>query len=157
MPRDFLVDPKTIDLNVVADDIEGIRKYNRQRYEMEQLTAIVRFDPERGIVIGYKDVTNEEFWVRGHIPGRPLMPGAIMIEAAAQLCSYYYSRSRQDGRFIGFGGVDGVRFRGIVEPGARFVIVAKNVEMRERIAIFETQGLVGEKLVFEARIIGVPL
>ena len=41
------------------------------------------------MVLGYKDVTESEFWVRGHIPGRPLMPGVIMVESAAQLLSFF--------------------------------------------------------------------
>ena len=44
---------------------------------------------EKSQILGYKDVTDNEFWIRGHIPGRPLMPGVIMIEAAAQLCSFF--------------------------------------------------------------------
>ena len=69
---------------------------------MEQLTAIVFDDVERGICVGYKDISPDEFWVRGHMPGMPLMPGVIMCEAAAQLCSYHVqtaqSAGRRDGR-----------------------------------------------------------
>ena len=61
---------------------------------MEQLTAIVHVDPEKHLVAGYKDVGNDEFWVRGHMPGYPLMPGVLMCEAAAQLCSYYTATAR---------------------------------------------------------------
>ena len=89
MPPVALVDPATIDTSRVLVDREGIRRGNPQRFEMEQLTAIVAIDPEKHLIIGYKDVEPDEFWVRGHMPDYPLMPGVLMCEAAAQLSSYY--------------------------------------------------------------------
>src|SRR5712692_6806954 len=82
-------DPAGLDLSRILVDQEGIRRVNRQRFEMEQLTAIVHIDREQNLIAGYKDVGPDEFWVRGHMPGYPLMPGVMMCEAAAQLCSYY--------------------------------------------------------------------
>ena len=155
MPQDFLIDLSTLDLNKSIVDIETIRAIIPHRYEMEQLSGIVKFDPEQGIIVGYKDVSPKEFWVRGHIPGRPLMPGVLMLEAAAQLCTYYYKKTTQDDRFLGFGGIDKVKFRGKVVPGDRLVLIAKNRELRARRAILDTQGVVDGKLVFEGVIIGM--
>lgn len=139
--------------------LEEIRQFNQQRHEMEQLSGVLYYDPDRSLIAGYKDLTDAEFWVRGHIPGRPLMPGVVMIESAAQLCGFYFAKSNTagPGRFIGFGGVDGVKFRGTVVPGDRFVVLAKCVELRSRRAIFLTQGFVDGKMVFEGRIIGMPI
>ncbi len=53
--KDFIVDPDTLDFSRVVADIDEIRKYNPQRFEMEQLTAIVHEDPENVICVGYKD------------------------------------------------------------------------------------------------------
>ena len=89
MPPQLLFDISTIDLNHVAYDQEAIREANPQRGDMEHLNAIVYAEPSLGRVIGYKDVRDDEFWVPGHIPGRPLLPGVIMIEAAAQMASFY--------------------------------------------------------------------
>ena len=86
--KSFIVDPATIDLNHVVADIDEIRRCNQQRYEMEMLTAVVHIDPATGLIVGYKDVGESEFWVRGHMPSRPLMPGVLMCEVAAQLCSF---------------------------------------------------------------------
>lgn len=155
MSQDILIDLSTLDLNQSAIDIETIRGVIPHRYEMEQLSGIINFDPDQKIIVGYKDVSDKEFWIRGHIPGRPLMPGVLMLEAAAQLCTYYYKKTTQDDRFLGFGGIDRVKFRGKVVPGDKLILIAKNKELRSRRAIFDTQGVVDGKLVFEAVIIGM--
>jgi 3-hydroxyacyl-[acyl-carrier-protein] dehydratase len=155
MAQNILIDLSTLDLNKQIVAIEGIREVIPHRFEMEQLTGILKFDIEQGIIIGYKDISDKEFWVRGHIPGRPLMPGVLMLEAAAQLCTYYYKQTMKDDRFLGFGGIDKVKFRGKVVPGDKLIIIAKNMELRSRRAIFDTQGIVDGKLVFEGVIIGM--
>jgi 3-hydroxyacyl-[acyl-carrier-protein] dehydratase len=125
---------------------------------MEQLHAIVHVDPAQHLVIGYKDVTADEFWVRGHIPGDPLLPGVLMCEAAAQLCSYYITtHGPNPGEFIGFGGMDNVRFRGRVRPGDRLVLVAKALRIHRRGSTFNVQGFVGPTMVFQGDVMGMPL
>ena len=134
---------------------EEIRKTNAQRFEMEHLCAVTHFDTVAQEVVGYKNVSNDEFWVRGHIPGRPLLPGVIMLEALAQLTSFYIGRAIAGIGFIGFGGVDEVKFRAPVVPGQRLALVGKAVSIRSRMAVFDTQGWVDGRLVVEARITGV--
>jgi len=103
-------------------------------------------------------VTESEFWVRGHIPGRPLMPGVVMCEAAAQAASFLITHCVEKPLgFVGFGGMDAVRFRGTVVPGDRFVIVGEITDLRIRWATFRCQAFVGTKMVFEGIIYGVPL
>ena len=158
MPRELHLDPASIDWNKVIVDEEGIRKVNPQRFEMEQLTAIVLIDTEKHMIAGYKDVGADEFWVRGHLPGYPLYPGVLMCEAAAQLCSYYITtQGYARGDFVGFSGLENVRFRGQVRPGDRLLLIAKATKLHRRQTICNVQGFVGSKLVFNGDIIGVPL
>ncbi len=89
MPPPLLVDLSTIDLNKVVISKAEILKGNPQRYEFEQLDSIVHFDAEKQILVGVRDIRADEWWVRGHIPGRPLFPGVLMIEAAAQLAGLF--------------------------------------------------------------------
>ncbi len=157
--KDLLIDISTIDFNNVIADINEIRRINPQRYEMEQLTAIVYEDLEQQLCVGYKDVTREEFWIRGHMPGMPLMPGVIMLECAAQLCGYYAQKHDLLGaKIVGFGGLDDVRFRDPVIPGERLVIASKLTRVRRhRMIISRFQGFVGDSLVLEGEMKGIPI
>src|SRR5436309_3201106 len=120
MPPVPSFDVTQLDLSRVVADREAIRLVNPQRFEFEQIDAIVHVDPLEHLVIGYKDVRADEFWVRGHMPSYPLLPGVLMCEAAAQLCGYYIrSQNLMGGEFMGFGGLENVRFRSPVFPGER--------------------------------------
>lgn len=158
-PRDFIIHPSGYDLNAVVADLDEIRRYNQQRFEMEQLTAIVHEDLERGLCVGYKDTSTEDFWVRGHFPAVPLMPGVLMCEAAAQLSSYFSQKYRLlEAEMIGFGGLEEVRFREPVRPGDRLVIAVERVRVRPKAMIVcRFQGLVNENIVVDGVIKGVPL
>jgi 3-hydroxyacyl-[acyl-carrier-protein] dehydratase len=158
MPPAPLVDPASIDDSKVLLDLEQIRQVNPQRFEMEQLTAIVSIDEANKIIVGYKDVLPDEFWVRGHMPDYPLLPGVLMCEAAAQLASCYcVSTHLITEGFVGFGGMEDVRFRGQVRPGDRLLLIGKGVRLHRRQTIFEVQGFVDGNMVFHGRMIGVNL
>ncbi len=157
--KDLILDWSEYDPDRVIAGIDEIRRLNRQRYEMEQLTAVTYADSVRLICAGYKDVTHDDFWVRGHMPEFPLMPGVIMCEAAAQLSSYFAQRENLLGcDVIGFGGMDEVRFRGTVVPGDRLVVVVQSLKIRRGMMIHcRFQGFVRQSLVVEGRILGVCL
>jgi 3-hydroxyacyl-[acyl-carrier-protein] dehydratase len=157
--KDLIIDPAEYDLEQVIADVEDIRKHNPQRYELEQLTAVVLDDVERGICVGYKDTSDADVWVRGHMPGMPLMPGVFMCEAAAQLCSYFVQKHDLLGaEMVGFGGLDKVRFRGTVLPGDRLVIVCLRTKLRYGQMIrCRFQCFVRENMVCEGEIGGIPI
>lgn len=154
MPSRLLFDISAIDLNQVLFDQEAIRECNPQRGDMEHLNGIVWADPTQGRIIGYKDVRAEEFWVSGHIPGRPLLPGVLMIEAGAQLASFYTRKYVGWQGFIGFGGVDECKFRAPVQPGCRMYLLGQKLWERHRRIYCQIQGLVNGSMVFEAGITG---
>jgi 3-hydroxyacyl-[acyl-carrier-protein] dehydratase len=153
MAPSFLYDLSSLDLNRVLHTVEEIRKVIPQRYEMEMLSGIVYNDGTTAV--GFKDLTMEDFWVRGHIPGRPLMPGVLMIECAAQLCAYVTMSTRPEMGFIGFAKCDEARFRGTVIPPARLYMIAQMRELNRRRAVAKCQGVCDGNLVFEATITGM--
>jgi len=157
MPPQPVIDLSLIDPNKIIVDKEGIRKANPQRFEMEQLDGILYLDKENRKLAGFKDVREDEFWVRGHIPGRTLMPGVLMIEAAAQLASFGAKYFLDSMKFMGFGAVDEVKFRDTVVPPAKLILVGEALDIRPRRIICYVQGFVDGKMVFEGKITGMPV
>jgi 3-hydroxyacyl-[acyl-carrier-protein] dehydratase len=160
MPAPPIYPLESIDYDKPLCTIEDIRAVNPQRFEMEQLTAILSVDTEGHGLVGYKDVTDQEFWVRGHMPEFALMPGVVLCECAAQLAGFYARKYKVlgGGDFLGFGGMEEVRFRSPVLPGDRLLLMAKIHRLRPgKRAEFDFQGYVGQKLVFSGRMIGVPI
>lgn len=155
MPPSLLFDLADLDLDHVLHDREAIRKVNPQRGDMEHLDAILW--RHEGRILGYKDVKESEFWVPGHIPGRPLLPGVIMLEAAAQLSSFHTSTHYGWEGFIGFGGVEDVKFRAAVPPGKRMYLLCDTIDVRHRRIKAKTQGVVDGTIAFEATIIGTKM
>jgi 3-hydroxyacyl-[acyl-carrier-protein] dehydratase len=157
--REPLIPFSEYDVDHVIADLDAIRKCNPQRYEIEQLTAVVLEDVEQHRIVGYVDTTMDDFWVRGHMPGMPLMPGVLMCEAAAQLASYFVQKYDILGcEMVGFGGMDGVRFRGAVRPGDRLVIQCQQKRVRRgAVVLCQFMGFVNENLVVEGSIRGIPL
>ena len=154
-----IIDMSLIDVNNVVADIEAIRAINPQRFEMEQLSAIIHVDIDAKICVGYKDITNDDFWVRGHMPNMPLMPGVVMLEAAAQLCSWFTQKYDLLGAsMVGFGGLENVRFRDPVIPGDRLVLACCLEKVRRnRIIVSRFQGYVRDAIVVEGELKGVPI
>src|ERR1043166_6716903 len=142
MPPEYQYNPTQLDLSKVMADREAINAVIPQRFEMEQLTAIVHVDTENELLAGYKDVATDEFWIRGHMPGFPLLPGVLMCEASAQLCSYYILTQHPFDGFVGFGGLENVRFRKSVHPGERLVLVGKELRFHRRQSVYNVQGFV---------------
>jgi 3-hydroxyacyl-[acyl-carrier-protein] dehydratase len=155
MPSAPLIDLTTLDLTRLVMTRDEIYAGLPHRFEFMQLDGIVHIDRENRIGVGLRTVRDNEFWVRGHIPGRPLMPGVLMIEAAAQMASVLSMQLMTQEGFLGFGGVDAVKFRKTVKPPATMYIVEKVVDLRRRRTICDAQSFVNGELVFEGRITGM--
>ncbi|UCE49379.1 MAG: beta-hydroxyacyl-ACP dehydratase [Phycisphaerales bacterium] len=160
MPPPLLFDLSKLDLSAEpAYDRQAVERANPQRFEMQQLDGILWYDREKSQILGYKDVTDNEFWIRGHIPGRPIMPAVIMIEAAAQLCSFFLKEIYQEQGFIGFSGIESAKFRSIVEPGQRLYLLGnitsyKSKKRTTRVTV-KVQGMVENTMVFETIVSGM--
>lgn len=156
MPPPLLFDLSQIDLTVKpVFDREAILSVNLQNFEMQQLDGILWYDKKKYQILGYKDITEEEFWVRGHIPGRPLMPGVIMVESAAQLLSFFVKKVYEVDGFIGFASIESARFRVPVEPGHRLHLLGHITRFKRRKYSADIQGIVDGTMVFDTAVSGL--
>lgn len=167
MASEPLLDLNSIDRTQVAVDRAALDQYLEQRGTFAVLDHLAFVDEEAGIAVGVKAIRADDWWAADHVPGRPMFPGALMIETAAQIASYDYSKHRIDPdgpkRFVGFGGVDKARFRGIVEPPSTLFFTVKLERAGSRMfryateAHIERDGVVEATRVFEATVLGVLL
>ncbi len=157
--KEFLVDLSKVDFDKPVATLDDIRRYNPQRFEMEQLTAVVHVDEKDYACVGYRDITDKEFWVRGHMPGLPLMPGVMMLESIAQLCSFVTQKYDLLGAaIVGFGGLESVRFRDVVLPGDRLIVMCKLDKVRRgAMIVCKFQGVVKDRIVVEGTLKGIPI
>ena len=160
MATALTLDLKQFDLDKVLWDRSQIYARLPQKHEFMQLDGVIHLDHEAGEAIAFRDVRHDEWWCRAHIPGNPLLPGVLMLEAAAQLAAFMerYSKPGFEG-FVGYGGVDRCKFRKTVKPPARLWLLCRRMESRSRRIICYVQGVVDDVLVFEGTVTGlvVPL
>lgn len=121
-----IVDLASLDLtkDVVPDDV--LRRCLPQADTFKLLDGICHLDTEKNIAVGYKDWDENPWWAKGHIPGRPLMPGVLMIEGGAQIATFLVKQqiSWATDQMIGLAGIDDVRVRGQIVPPARVYFVS---------------------------------
>ncbi len=155
MPTVPIVDLSTIDLNAVAADAAAVGRANPQAGDMRMLDHMVWISPDGSRGLGVRFVRHDEFWIPGHIPGRPLLPGVLMIEAGAQLASFMQKNKYHREGFLGFTRCDDTAFRGQVQPGDTLYLLGQEVESTARRFISRVQGIVNGKIVFESTVTGM--
>lgn len=150
-----LVDLSRIDLGERMLSRCDLDHWIPHRGAMALLDAVIWHDSGFSQGVAIKHVQLDEFWSQGHFPGRPMMPGVLMIEAGAQLASLLFRGRRNDDSIAGFTRIDNAVFRGQVLPGQDLILLAREVKYQPKRFISDIQGLTGDKLAFEARITGM--
>lgn len=155
-----LADLSTLDLSRDVISKDELHSLVPQRFEMQMLDGVCHYDAAAGLLVAYKDWGADAWWARGHIPGRPLMPGVLMIESAAQAATVLIKKTLgwKEERFIGLGGLNDVRFRGQIVPGCRVHYVSgAGVISGNRLAKYPAQAFCNGQMVMEMELLGVML
>jgi len=164
--NESLIDISQIDTDELVIDHDSLYEILDHGGRFRMIDGIVHHDAEQGIAVGYKEIRSTDWWASDHIPGRPIFPGVLMVEAGAQLCSWEFSTRGigVGGKFFGFGGLNQTRFRRIVEPETRLWVVCKVHRARRTMFSYYIEGYIpGDEglsdahRVFETEIIGAAL
>lgn len=136
-------------------DINEILTLLPHRYPFLLVDRVLEFEPAKRI-IAIKNVTVNEPFFQGHFPGRPIMPGVLILEAMAQAGGILAFKSFPGMKgSVFFTGIDGARFRKPVTPGDQLRFDVEVVKHRREIWVFEAKAYVQDDVVAEARIMAM--
>jgi 3-hydroxyacyl-[acyl-carrier-protein] dehydratase len=111
---------------------ERIQELIPHRYPFLFIDGVTAYEPGR-LIEGFKLVSFDEPFFQGHFPGRPIMPGVLIVEALAQLgCIFLALELGEDAkdRTPLFLGIDKARFRALIEPGMRLEMALEVLALR---------------------------
>jgi 3-hydroxyacyl-[acyl-carrier-protein] dehydratase len=136
-------------------DIHRILKRLPHRYPFLLVDRVLELEKNVRIK-ALKNVTINEPFFSGHFPARPVMPGVMMLEALAQTAALLSFESMDvepgDDMVVYFVGIDGARFKRVVEPGDQLVLEASIERAKAGIYKYKTRASVGGETAVEAEL-----
>jgi len=133
-------------------DIRAVMAALPHRYPMLLVDRVAELVIDERIT-AIKAVTINESFFQGHFPGRPIMPGVLIVEALAQAAGVLAVESlglAGSGKLVYFMAIDGAKFRAPVEPGCLLELKVAFVQKRSSVCKFSGQAFVDGKLAAEA-------
>ena len=133
-------------------DIRRVMSALPHRYPMLLVDRVESLDPEKGIV-AIKAVTINEPFFQGHFPGRPIMPGVLIVEALAQAAGVLAVEAlglAGSGKLVYFMAIESAKFRQPVEPGVLLRLEVEFVQKRATVCKFAGRATIDGKLAAEA-------
>lgn len=133
-------------------DVTKVMAVLPHRYPMllvDRVEELIKDESIRAV----KAVTMNEGFFQGHFPGRPIMPGVLIVEALAQAAGVLAMESLGlvgSGKLVYFMAIDGAKFRNPVEPGCLLSLNVKFAQKRARVCKFTGQAMIGDKIAAEA-------
>ncbi len=124
-------------------EIEAIIPHRDPFLLLDEITDIV----PGARVVARKVVRDDEWYLAGHFPGRPIMPGVLMVEAMAQAGAVaVLSEPENRGKLALFAGIDDVRFKRLVGPGDELELTCDLERMRGPVGRGKATATVGDEL-----------
>jgi 3-hydroxyacyl-[acyl-carrier-protein] dehydratase len=134
-------------------DIQRVMAALPHRYPMLLVDRVESLVPDQSIT-AIKAVTINEQFFQGHFPGRPIMPGVLIVEALAQAAGVLAVESlglANSGKLVYFMAIEGAKFRAPVEPGCLLQLEVEFVQKRSSVCKFSGRASVDGKLAAEAQ------
>ena len=127
-------------------DKEGIKNIIPQREPFLMIDEVEEYVPGESAT-AYKNVSEDEYYFKGHFPGKPIMPGVLIVESLAQTGAVaILSMEENKGKNALFGGIDKIRFKKQVVPGDRIKLEVKIIKRKGPIGIGEAIATVDGKV-----------
>ncbi|WP_457576810.1 3-hydroxyacyl-ACP dehydratase FabZ [Desulfomarina sp.] len=139
--------PEQIDILKILDTLP-------HRYPFVMVDRIISMELGKEIV-GLKNVTINEPFFQGHFPGRPVMPGVLILEGMAQvggIMAFYAKPETIGEKLIFFAGIDKARFRRPVVPGDQIVFKLEFIKEKRSVMVMSGKAYVDDKLVAQAEL-----
>jgi 3-hydroxyacyl-[acyl-carrier-protein] dehydratase len=133
-------------------DVRRVMAALPHRYPMLLVDRVERIVPDQSIT-AIKAVSMNEQFFQGHFPGRPIMPGVLIVEALAQAAGVLAVESlglANSGKLVYFMAIDGAKFRTPVEPGCLLQLDVEFVQKRSSVCKFAGKASVDGKVAAEA-------
>ena len=134
-------------------DIRRVMAALPHRYPLLLVDRVERLVPDQSIT-AIKAVSMNEQFFQGHFPGRPIMPGVLIVEAMAQAAGILAVESlglADSGKLVYFMAIEGAKFRAPVEPGCLLQLDVEFVQKRSSVCKFAGRATVDGKLAAEAQ------
>jgi 3-hydroxyacyl-[acyl-carrier-protein] dehydratase len=139
-------------------DIHEILELLPHRYPFLLIDKVIEMEPNKSVV-AIKNVTMNEGFFVGHFPGRPVMPGVIILEAMAQaggVLAYKSTNTKpSDGILYYLAGIDNARFRRVIEPGDQMRLEVNVLRSKGELWKLEGSAYVGDELACAAEFMSV--
>jgi 3-hydroxyacyl-[acyl-carrier-protein] dehydratase len=133
-------------------DVRRVMAALPHRYPMLLVDRVEKIVPDHSIT-AIKAVSMNEGFFQGHFPGRPIMPGVLIVEALAQAAGVLAVESlglADSGKLVYFMAIEGAKFRNPVEPGCLLQLDVEFVQKRATVCKFTGRASVDGKLAAEA-------
>ncbi|MGC8804649.1 MAG: 3-hydroxyacyl-ACP dehydratase FabZ, partial [Candidatus Ratteibacteria bacterium] len=131
-------------------EIDDIEKIIPHRFPFLLVDRIIELEEDRRI-IGIKNVSMNEWFFQGHFPGRPVMPGVLIVEAIAQAAGVLMlSKKENQGKLAFFTSIEQAKFRRAVRPGDQLVMKVEVSKLKSRFGQVQGKAYVDDKVVCEA-------
>ena len=125
---------------------EEIKKIIPQREPFLMIDEVEEYKPGESC-IAYKNVSENEYYFKGHFPGNPVMPGVLIVESLAQAGAIaILSMEENKGKNALFGGIDKMKFKKMIVPGDRIKLEVKIIKRKGPIGVGEAIATVNDKV-----------